>query len=117
MAARPSRAGCTMVCASHALFWLTINIPARTRRAWDPMKAATSRVRFALLALGALIGSATIAAALPIALTQRPQPQPTPTVLPPPEQPFQGKVERLVKDSKPDFPKEIDAPKGAPNVL
>ena len=35
-------------------------------------------------------------------------------VLPPPEPPFQGTIGRTVKDSKPDFPKEVQAPKGRP---
>jgi arylsulfatase A-like enzyme len=38
-------------------------------------------------------------------------------VLPQPVPPFQGKIERTAKDSTPDFPKGIEAPKGAPNVL
>jgi arylsulfatase len=38
-------------------------------------------------------------------------------VLPRPEQPFQGKIGRTAKESTPDFPKGIEAPKGAPNVL
>ena len=38
-------------------------------------------------------------------------------VLPRPEPPFQGQIGRTVKDSKPDFPKEVQAPHGAPNVL
>jgi arylsulfatase A-like enzyme len=38
-------------------------------------------------------------------------------VLPRPEPAFQGKIGRTVKDSAPDFPKEVEAPKGAPNVL
>src|SRR5262245_23529036 len=38
-------------------------------------------------------------------------------VLPKPEPSFGGKIERTVKDSKPDFPKGVQAPKGAPNVL
>jgi arylsulfatase len=38
-------------------------------------------------------------------------------VLPHLEPPFEGKINRLVKDSKPDFPKEVEAPAGAPNVL
>jgi len=38
-------------------------------------------------------------------------------VLPKPETPFQGKIGRTVKDSTPDFPKGVEAPKGAPNVL
>lgn len=39
------------------------------------------------------------------------------SVLPRPEPPFQGKIERLAKDSTPDFPKEYAAPAGSPNVL
>src|SRR5215467_400836 len=38
-------------------------------------------------------------------------------VLPKPDSPFKGKIGRTVKDSKPDFPKGVEAPKGAPNVL
>jgi arylsulfatase len=41
----------------------------------------------------------------------------TPRVLPRPEAPFRGKIGRTVKDSTPDFPKEVQAPTGAPNVL
>ncbi len=38
-------------------------------------------------------------------------------VLPQPEQPFAGKIGRTTADSTPDFPKQIQAPKGAPNIL
>ena len=38
-------------------------------------------------------------------------------VLPKPEPPFKGKIGPTVKDSVPDFPKGLEAPKGAPNVL
>jgi arylsulfatase len=38
-------------------------------------------------------------------------------VLPRPEQPFGGKIGRTTKQSTKDFPKEVIAPKGAPNVL
>src|SRR5262245_60690594 len=41
----------------------------------------------------------------------------TPTVLPKPEPPFEGKMGRTVRDSTPDFPKGVEAPAGAPNVL
>ena len=41
----------------------------------------------------------------------------TPDILPAPEPPFQGKIGRTVKDSTPDFPKGIEAPPGAPNIL
>jgi arylsulfatase A-like enzyme len=38
-------------------------------------------------------------------------------VLPRPEQPFKGHIGRTVEDSTKDFPQEVKAPKGAPNVL
>jgi len=38
-------------------------------------------------------------------------------VLPRPEGPFKGTIGRTVKDSKPDFPKEVQAANGAPNIL
>ena len=38
-------------------------------------------------------------------------------VLPKPEPPFKGKIGRTAAESKPDFPKGIEARKGAPNVL
>lgn len=38
-------------------------------------------------------------------------------VLPRPEQPFNGHIGRTAKDSTPDFPEEVEAPKGAPNIL
>ncbi len=39
------------------------------------------------------------------------------TELPHPAQPFKGEINLTWKDSKPDFPKQVRAPKGAPNVL
>jgi len=53
---------------------------------------------------------------------QQPAPSKAPehssqNVLPRPEQPFGGKIGRTVEDSVKDFPKEVIAPKGAPNVL
>ncbi len=39
------------------------------------------------------------------------------TVLPIPEQPFGGKIGRTTADSVKDFPKEVTAPKNAPNIL
>jgi len=37
--------------------------------------------------------------------------------LPKPEARFNGKIGRTVKDSKPDFPKGVEPPAGAPNIL
>jgi len=39
------------------------------------------------------------------------------TILPRPDPGFQGKIGRTVKESDKDFPKEVSAPKGAPNIL
>src|SRR5262249_61673405 len=38
-------------------------------------------------------------------------------VLPPPPAPFTGQIGLSYKDSKPDFPQPLHAPKGAPNIL
>jgi arylsulfatase A-like enzyme len=38
-------------------------------------------------------------------------------ILPKPEPPFKGHIGRTAKDSTPDFPKGLEAPEGAPNVL
>ncbi len=38
-------------------------------------------------------------------------------VLPRPEPPFKGKIGRTTKEAKPDFPQEVQEPKGAPNIL
>lgn len=64
-----------------------------------------------VLAVGALLGW------LPTVVAQDKKPMPAPNVLPKPEPAFEGKIGRTVKDSKSDFPKEVQAPKGAPNVL
>src|SRR6202142_1171050 len=38
-------------------------------------------------------------------------------VLPRPEPPFKGHIGRTVQESTKDFPQEVKAPKGAPNIL
>jgi arylsulfatase len=53
-----------------------------------------------VLAGGALLGSAAAQEVLPV---------------PPP--PFKGQIGLSVKDSKNDFPREVHAPKGAPNIV
>lgn len=66
-----------------------------------------------------LLGSASVLAASAITSTALPRAANAATdpVLPRPEPPFAGKIERTVKGSTPDFPKGIEAPAGAPNVL
>jgi arylsulfatase len=60
-----------------------------------------------------LSGSAKAQAAAPAALEAPAQGE----VLPKPQPPFHGKIGRTVQDSVPDFPKSLEAPAGAPNVL
>jgi hypothetical protein len=67
--------------------------------------------RTMLLATTSLVAAPVIAATAPSARAD------TPEILPRPEPPFHGKIGRTVKDSTPDFPKGIEAPPGAPNVL
>jgi arylsulfatase len=66
-----------------------------------------------------LLGSSSVIAASAVASAALPRPaaSETPSVLPPPEPPFKGNIERTLKGSTPDFPKGIEAPPGAPNVL
>jgi arylsulfatase len=68
--------------------------------------------RTLLLGTTSLVAASGISATAPSAQAQQPQ-----EILPKPEAPFQGKIGRTVKDSTPDFPKGVEAPAGAPNVL
>jgi arylsulfatase A-like enzyme len=67
------------------------------------------------------LGSTSLLSALAVASTVSVRAanaaSPDETVLPKPEPPFQGKIGRTVKDSTPNFPKGIEAPAGAPNIL
>jgi arylsulfatase A-like enzyme len=66
-----------------------------------------------------LLGSSSLIAASAVAATALPRTvsAETPTVLPPPVPPFRGHIERTLKGSIPDFPRGIETPAGAPNVL
>jgi arylsulfatase len=66
-----------------------------------------------------LLGSTSAIAASMLASTALPRTANAATdpVLPQPEPPFHGKIERTLKGSVPDFPKGVEAPAGAPNVL
>lgn len=74
-------------------------------------KARISRRQ--LLGSSSLIAASAVAsAALPSTASSQDA-----NVLPKPEPPFQGRIGRTVRDSTPDFPKMVEAPAGAPNVL
>jgi arylsulfatase len=66
-----------------------------------------------------LLASTSVIAASELAPTalQRTANAATDPALPQPEPPFHGKIERTLKGSVPDFPKGVEAPAGAPNVL
>ena len=66
-----------------------------------------------------LLGSTSVLAASALASTALPHSADAATdaILPRPEPPFQGTIERTLKGSVPDFPKGVEAPAGAPNIL
>jgi hypothetical protein len=70
----------------------------------------------------ALLGGLTASGGLPNNLyAQDKSAEKPPTggspVLPVPDAPFGGVIGRTVNESKPDFPRDVTAPKAAPNVL
>jgi arylsulfatase len=69
------------------------------------MKMKLKRLKVCAIAVAVLIGWLGIQAAN------------AQEVLPRPEQPFKGYIGRTAKESIKDFPQEVAAPKGAPNVL
>lgn len=68
----------------------------------------------AALAAGALLGWLAASGPPPnaIAQDQRAGADPPPNVLPIPEPPFRGKIGRTAKDSTPDFPRQVETPRG-----
>src|SRR6266536_888057 len=66
-----------------------------------------------------LLGSTSLIAASAVASTALPRTAASQdaNVLPKPQTPFEGRVGRTVRDSTPDFPKGVEAPAGAPNIL
>jgi arylsulfatase A-like enzyme len=86
------------------------------------MRMRTTWTATALFAAGALLGWLTAMGGLPTDLHAQDQPAEKPPaggspVLPVPDAPFSGVQGRTAKESKPDFPKAVTAPKGAPNVV
>src|SRR5438552_16392492 len=59
-----------------------------------------------------LLATVSFVLTAPLALSAQAQ-----DVLPRPEQSFKGYMGRVVKDSVKDFPQEVTAPAGAPNIL
>src|SRR5215468_9092608 len=69
------------------------------------------------LVIGAVLGGLAASGGLSNLFAQEQPPAGDSKVLPRPQPPFQGKIGRTAKESTPDFPKSIEAPKDAPNVL
>jgi len=71
-----------------------------------------------VLACGGVLGWLAASSRFTIAQAPTtPSPSGESVVLPRQDQPFKGKIGRTAADSTPDFPKPIEAPKGAPNIL
>jgi arylsulfatase len=86
------------------------------------MRTRTTLIAAVVLAVGVLLGWLTASGRLTSLehaedKTAADTPAATESVLPLPPQPFKGKIGRTAKESTPDFPKGIEAPTGAPNVL
>src|SRR5262249_11501741 len=66
-------------------------------------------------------GSALAAASAALSVSKPALSQTSPAsgseILPVPDKPFRGVIGRKATESKPDFPKAVMAPEGAPNVL
>src|SRR5215471_11228534 len=78
------------------------------------------KAKLAQLALTVVLGSMTASLAGDVDAADKPAakaPTGGSSVLPVPDPPFRGVIGRTTKDSKPDFPKAVTAPAGAPNVL
>jgi arylsulfatase A-like enzyme len=84
------------------------------------MRARTILTAAALVAAGTLLGWLAASGRLAETFAQNTKAQPAPaegTQLPKPDPAFKGKVGETAKDSTPDYPSPLKAPKGAPNVL
>ena len=71
---------------------------------------------FNTVAIAAVIGGC-IGLSSPALAQSTPPPQGGSVVLPAPESRFGGVIGRKASESKPDFPKAVAAPTGAPNIL
>src|SRR5215475_4473809 len=86
------------------------------------MRTRTTVVTAALLATSSLLGwLAASGSLLATASAQDQSSEKSPTggspILPVPDPPFGGIIGRKANESKPDFPGDVTAPKGAPNVI
>ena len=86
------------------------------------MRTRTTLMAAAVLAIAVLLAWLTASGRLArLARAQEKQRQApgqgASTVLPRPPEPFRGTIDLRAKDSKPDFPQPVQAPKGAPNIL
>ena len=74
--------------------------------------------RFKLLAVTIFVGALAVSAgALMFAASSASAQEAARTVLPQPDPPFKGKIGLTSADSVKNFPKDVTAPEGAPNIL
>ena len=84
----------------------------------DDVVLPRSLLPAALVAAGCALGFLAASGHTSPMLAQEGRPADTPpNVIPRPKQPFGGKIGETIKQSVPDFPEQLKAPKGAPNVL
>ena len=86
------------------------------------MQPRTTLTAATVLAAAALLGWLTASGDLTTNLYAQDKPAENPStggspILPVPDPPFGGVIGRKANESKPDFPSDVTAPKGAPNVL
>src|SRR5262245_30651992 len=72
--------------------------------------------RSSLLAAASVIALAVCTAQVHAQTAGGGQPQSS-VILPAPQQPFAGTIGRTPAESKPDFPKQVTGPQGAPNIV
>jgi arylsulfatase len=75
-----------------------------------------TRHLFEMVAIAAVIGSCVGLSSRALAQSASPAPGGS-VLLPAPAPPFEGVIGRKASESKPDFPKAVTAPRGAPNIL
>ena len=78
------------------------------------LRIAAMKTKIILAAFSLALGAAS---AFTACSPRQSSPADAQNILPRAEQPFGGKIGRTSKDSTPDFPKGVEAPKGAPNIL
>ncbi len=81
------------------------------------MPNRTRRMKFAIVSMGWVLALVEASSNPMSVVAQTPVESPALNVIPRPKPPFGGRIGDTVKQSTPDFPTQVQAPRGAPNVL